>query len=100
MTLLRRRGADVKLFDGSNPELASQYAHLNARICVIPNFIDFSIRDWETPVPRDERLAGKLVIGWCGGTTHQGDYLPLQGVLRAILERYEQVVFAICSNPV
>ena len=81
----------------SSPELASQYACFNKRTWVLPNCIDFGIRDWETPVPRDPRLEDKLVIGWAGSITHQDDWVPLKGVMDKVLDRYPQVVFAIVS---
>lgn len=81
----------------SSPELASQYGAWNARTWVLPNCIDFGIRDWETPVPRDPRLEGKVVIGWAGSITHQDDWQPLKGAIAPVLARYPEAVFAIVS---
>lgn len=80
-------------------DLAGQYSHLHNRIYVLPNFVDFHVRDWETPVPRDPRLEGKIVVGWAGGSTHQEDDEPLRGVLNRILRDYADVVCALCSHP-
>lgn len=81
----------------SSPELASQYGAWNKRSWVLPNCIDFGIRDWETPVTRDPRLFGKVVIGWAGSITHQDDWRPLAGVLGPILAKYRQAIFAVVS---
>jgi hypothetical protein len=81
----------------SSPELASQYRDFSQRTYVLPNCIDFGIRDWESPVERDERLQGKLVIGWAGSITHQDDWQPLVGVMGPILKKYPNTVFAIVS---
>jgi O-antigen biosynthesis protein len=83
----------------TTPDLAGQYADYNNRIYVVNNFLDLHIRDWSTPVPRDERLQGKTVIGWAGGSTHQEDDEPLRGVLSQILADYPDVIFALCSHP-
>jgi glycosyltransferase involved in cell wall biosynthesis len=89
------KGSDA-LFT-SSPELASQYGPWNKRTWVLPNCIDFGVRDWDSPVPRDPRLEGKIVIGWAGSITHQDDWAPLKGVLAPVLARYPQAVFAIVS---
>lgn len=92
----------IRACDGlivTTPELAGEYSRLSRNVYVIPNHIDFHIRDWDTPVPRDERLAGKVVIGWAGGSTHAEDEEPLRGVLSKVLADYDDVVFALCSHP-
>jgi glycosyltransferase involved in cell wall biosynthesis len=77
--------------------LGSQYAEYNQRVWVINNYIDYGYRDWETPITRDERLKDKVVIGWAGSITHQDDYAPLQGVLAKVLNKYDNVAFALVS---
>jgi len=92
----------VRACDGlivTTPELAAQYRHLNNRVFVVPNYIDFNIRDWETPVSRAPGLEGKTVIGWAGGSTHAEDDEPLRGVLSGIQRDYPDVVVALCSHP-
>jgi glycosyltransferase involved in cell wall biosynthesis len=79
-------------------DLAGQYGHLHNNIRVIPNYIDFSLRDWDTPVKRHSMLEGKIVVGWAGSHTHQDDYAPLQQVLREVLLQHDNVIFAICSS--
>lgn len=83
----------------TTPELAGHYTRLNKNVYVIPNYIDFNIRDWETPVTRHEALVGKTVIGWAGGSTHAEDDEPLRGVLSGIQRDYPDVVVALCSHP-
>jgi hypothetical protein len=84
-------------FFTTTPELASAYGDLAKRSWVLPNCIDFGVRDWESPVERDDRLAGKIVIGWAGSITHQDDWAPLAGVLDKILAKYPNVVIALVS---
>jgi glycosyltransferase involved in cell wall biosynthesis len=81
----------------SSPELASQYRQYAKRTWVLPNCIDFGIRDWEGEVERDERLKGKIVIGWAGSITHQDDWAPLKGVVSTVLAKYPETIFAIVS---
>lgn len=83
----------------TTPDLAGQYSRLTNRVYVVQNYIDFHLRDWDTPVPRDERLVGKTVIGWAGGSTHAEDDEPLRGVLCGILRDYPDVVLSLCSHP-
>lgn len=83
----------------TTPELAGSYANLNNRIYVINNYLDLHIRGWHERVERDERLKGKLVIGWAGGSTHTDDEEPLRGVLGPVLGDYPDVAFALCSHP-
>ncbi|HYT46479.1 MAG TPA: LAGLIDADG family homing endonuclease, partial [Methylomirabilota bacterium] len=81
----------------SSAELASQYSEFSKRTWVLQNFVDFGIRDWETPVERPESLKNKLVIGWAGSITHQDDYAPLKNVINPILKKYPHTVFCIVS---
>lgn len=93
----------------TTPELASQYRAYNQRIYVLPNFIDFGIRDWEAEYPRrpalQERIDARraatgtepVVIGWAGSITHQDDWAPLQGNLKRVLEKYPHAIFAMVS---
>jgi O-antigen biosynthesis protein len=92
----------IRTCDGlivTTPELAGSYSYLNNRIYVVNNYLDLHIRDWTTPVPRAEDLAGKLVIGWAGGSTHTDDEAPLRGVLAGVLADYPRAVFGICTHP-
>jgi glycosyltransferase involved in cell wall biosynthesis len=83
----------------STPELAGEYSAKTKRTWVLPNGIDFGIRDWNDPAPRDLRLLGKTVIGWAGSSFHPDDMLPLVGSLKRVLQTHPQAVFAICSGP-
>lgn len=83
----------------STPELAGEYSSRTRRTWVLPNGLDFGIRNWETPAPRHPSLQGKTVIGWAGSSFHPDDMLPLQGSLKRVLERNPHVLFAICSGP-
>lgn len=92
----------VKASDGlivTTPDLAGQYTRLNPRVFVVQNYIDFHIRDWDTPVERDPRLVGKIAVGWAGGSTHQEDDAPVREVLTQILRDYDNVVLALCTHP-
>jgi O-antigen biosynthesis protein len=84
----------------STPDLGARWAHLNSRVFVLPNSIDFSMRPWHIPMKRVERLRDKIVIGWAGGLHHIGDEAPLVGVMREITDRYPHVMVALFSNPI
>ena len=103
-TLKRNTERIVRECDGlfvSTPELAAQWCRLNPRTFVLPNSIDFSIRQaWTMPVERQVGKEGDVVIGWAGGLHHVGDEQPLVGVLPDILRRFPQAHLAICSNPI
>lgn len=93
----------------TTPELANQYRGFCQRIFVLPNFIDYGVRDWEAPVEYHPRLQAKLeqvkertgqqpvVIGWAGSITHQDDWEPLAGWLPRVLRKYPQAIFALVS---
>ena len=81
----------------TSAELASQYSEFSKRTWVLPNQIDFGIRDWETPVERHPDLKDKVVIGWAGSITHQDDYAPIKHVVKPILEKYPHTMFCIVS---
>lgn len=84
----------------STPELAAAWGHLNRRVYVLPNSIDFSLRNaWSQRMDRHPDFAGKIIVGWAGGVHHFGDEEPLIPVIRPILERYSNVKLALFSNP-
>ena len=82
----------------TTPELASCYNRAK-RTWVIPNSLDFGIRDWENKEARNTQLAGRTVIGWAGSSFHPDDMLPLQSSLKAVLKNHPEAVFAIASGP-
>lgn len=69
-------------------ELATHYSALNRNVHVVPNCIDFGIREWPAPVFRD---TDALTIGWTGSTSHLSDMNVLGAVIEAILEKYPHV---------
>jgi len=80
----------------STPDLAEMYSRYNSNVAVIPNSIDFEIRDW-TSVPQD-RKPGRLVAGWAGGSTHLEDLQILRPAVKAMLAKYDHVDFGIYAN--
>lgn len=73
----------------STPELAKWFSKFNKNIQVVPNRIDYSLRDWGVDinhvgdgvfkaklldVPRPENRLGKFVIGYSGGSSHKDDF--------------------------
>jgi len=79
----------------STPELAAEYLHLNRNTFVVPNAIDFDIRDWTTRVTNRDP---DLTVGWSGGTTHQRDMPILGEIVKGILTKYKHIKFGICTN--
>lgn len=96
----------------TTPEIARWYYQHNQNVAVIENYIDFGFRDWGADVtwnggeatikprqlPRPPEWEGKIVIGWQGGTTHQEDIHFLVPQLKPILEKYDNVIFAMYSS--
>lgn len=83
----------------STPELASAYGgrHPGTRVHVVPNCIDFELRDWSSPPERHDD--GRLVVGWAGGATHVEDLRLIQPVVRELLLRRPEVDFSVVSTP-
>ncbi len=83
----------------STPELAAACArrHPGTPVAVVPNCIDFALRDWSTrPAAPD---GGRVVVGWAGGATHVDDLRPIQPVVRDLLRDRDDVDFAVVSTP-
>lgn len=79
----------------SSYELWRYYQRINGNVLIIPNFIDFRLRDWDTPFPRGSRLA----IGWSGGSQHQSEIDILRKLMRFVLLRYRDVDFVLYCHP-
>jgi glycosyltransferase involved in cell wall biosynthesis len=80
----------------STLELAGDYCKLNNNLEVLPNSIDYALRDWET-LPKDKDK-DTLVVGWSGGSTHYSDLQLLETVIPEILLKYKHVKFGIYSS--
>lgn len=96
-------------------EMARWCSLNNRNVAIIPNYIDFSFRDWGvdvryddnqdpilTPLPiqKPKEWEGKVVIGYQGGTTHQTDVPILGAQIKKILEKHDNAHFAIYMSPV
>lgn len=79
----------------SSYELWRYYQRFNVNIVTIPNFIDFRLRDWDTPFPRGARLT----VGWSGGSQHQTEVALLRKLIRFVLLRYRDVDFLLYCHP-
>jgi hypothetical protein len=80
----------------STVELAGDYSNFNLNIEVLPNSIDFDLRDWKT-LPEDKD-PNYLVVGWSGGTTHLEDLQLLRPIIPRILKKYDYVKFGIYTS--
>ncbi len=81
----------------STPWLKKQYGKMYPRpIYVIRNGIDFELWD-NLKEPRPHK---GIIIGWCGGGTHDGDLLMIESVIHKILEKYSNVRFVITGGGV
>lgn len=79
----------------SSYELWKYYQRYNRNIIIIPNFIDFKLRDWQSEYPRARH---RIVVGWSGGSQHQPDAQLIASVLRTALE-YPQVDIGLYCHP-
>ena len=89
-------------------ELKQVYSRFNSNIEVVPNFIDFSQRDWNVdvtwkggypvfepkPIVKPEKWKGKTVILWSGGSSHKTDLDLLFKDIGQILKNYPETLFA------
>jgi glycosyltransferase involved in cell wall biosynthesis len=91
------READALFVTGS--ALAGRYGPYARQTFVLPNSIDFSLRDWTRRPERDPRLAGRTVIGYAGGITHHRDWRALLGTLPAVVSRTPSATVALCTGP-
>ncbi|HOU36303.1 MAG TPA: glycosyltransferase family 4 protein [Candidatus Omnitrophota bacterium] len=80
-----------------NNYLASFARPFNSKVSVIPTVIDT-----DRYVPVDHPRGDRIVIGWIGSATTADFLRPMEGVLRAIAERFPQVDFVLvgASEPV
>lgn len=71
-------------------------------IWVVPNAIDYNIRDWQAKEDRAEfGLSEKVVLGWTGSLHHARDGQALLKALPEVLERYGEAVFLMqCDKSV
>jgi hypothetical protein len=69
---------------------------------VVPNAIDYNLRDWETREDRAEYgLENKTVLGWTGSIHHTRDGGHLLAALPTIFERHPDTVFLMqCDQSV
>lgn len=80
----------------STHELAGFYSGFNSNVELLPNSIDFDMRDWEyCPEGKDPNF---LYVGWSGGITHAEDVQILGSVIPSILKKYDHVKFAIYTS--
>lgn len=93
----RRVIAQLRAADGvivSTPYLKEIYSEFNAHIYVVPNSIDF--KKWD-------KLKGKrkpgVRIGWAGGAGHDGDFEPIAGALKRILEKHKDARLVLVNGP-
>ena len=84
----------------STPELAHEIFRrgINRSIYVVPNGIDYDLREWGGRRERPKALEGRRVIGWAGGLHHNGDEVPLGGSLAQVLKKHPETVFCMIGN--
>ena len=97
--ILKNSVSNMSVCDGmivSTMELERYYCRFNGNIVRIPNFIDFRLRDWDTPYPK---VPGRICVGWVGGSQHQEEAPLLLEVLRWAARRYRHVDIALYCHP-
>ena len=71
-------------------ELRKNYEHTTDSIFVLPNYLDFEMREW----PRMHGVnQDRLRIGWSGSSSHLKDLTIIGPVLKSILSKYRNVVY-------
>lgn len=108
---LRNVDKIMSICDGfftTTPELASQYRSKCVRTWVLPNQIDFGIRNWDGPFEKDPLLVAKInevrekcgrepvVVGWAGSITHQDDWNAMPPI-GEIMRKHPHVIFCMVS---
>jgi len=79
----------------STPWLKKRYSEIFPRpIYVIRNGIDFEL--WNNL--KEPKAHKGIIIGWCGGGSHDGDLLMIESVIHRILEKYSNVRFVITGG--
>ena len=74
----------------STPQLAREYFPYNAKIFVMPNYLDKEA--WANPVTK--RPDRKIRIGWMGGNAHADDLFMVSKVIQKIVKEYDgKVIF-------
>lgn len=69
----------------STPELVRAYSQYNY-VKVIPNYIDFSLRNF-----RQNTYTDRINIGWTASTSHMADISAIGPVLKNIMDRYQNI---------
>jgi len=89
----------IQALDGatvSTPELAGDYSSIAKSIEVVPNGIDFEMRDW-TYIPEDKD-PNFLYMMFTGGATHCGDLPIIQKPVEIIMKKYDYVKLALFTS--
>lgn len=70
-------------------------------IWVVPNAIDYQLRDWDRREMRsDHHLGGKIVLGWTGSVHHEMDGVAMLQALPAVFGKHPDTVFLMqCDRP-
>lgn len=80
----------------STGALAEEYQHLNSDIKVVPNFMEYE--KWRVLTPR-RRQGAKPRVGWAGGSSHFGDLMLLEDVVKILAAEVDWVFLGICPEP-
>ena len=83
------RGSDMVTV--STPQLAEQLRPYNENIVVLPNHVDADMLYMDRP------HAPNVTVGWAGGMSHLGDWVPVSDPLRAVLDAYPHVDMHFCG---
>lgn len=81
----------------SSQPLAEEYGHLASDILVVPNYIEDA--KWGVLQPR-RRQGRKPRVGWAGGSSHFGDLLLLEDVVKILAPEVEWVFLGICPESI
>jgi len=89
---------NVDLVTCTTQVIADTYAEYTDKFAVLPNFIRAG--DWENIEPKQlSQCAGKVVIGWAGGASHDPDLKAVVPAIVRVLKRFPEAVFVIVGYP-
>lgn len=73
-------------------KLASTFRGYNNRVHVRRNRFNWNLPQWNLDDSKKKELFGdKLVLGWCGLTSHFNDLIKMKPILKRIQEKYPNV---------
>jgi len=71
--------------------------NLNQKIKIIPNAINFDMKNWNLEYTRPEKYKDKTVLGW-SGLSHPEDLVYLSKIFKEINKKYDEKVYFVVAG--